>query len=158
SERVPLAEDETLPATLRLDLALTNWTRAVLLDNRAVASRMAQRLHGLLPQLAPEWTAYWSARNREEQRIAGWVLLAKRPGAAVDLADPSLAYIRPVGSVSSFEGRGPDWLVAPRSARLQPVAPAAVSADEVCFGLCGSGKFHFRLPDFIAAQAEQAAT
>jgi hypothetical protein len=157
SERVPLAEDDTLPATLRLDLALTNWTRAVLLDNTAVASHMAQLLRTLLPQLAPEWTAYSSARNREEQRIAAWFLLAKLPGAAVDLADSNLAYVRPVGSVASFEGRWPDWLVAPRGARLQPVEPAAVSGDQVCFGLCGSGKFPFRLPDFIAAQAAQAA-
>ena len=156
SERASLAEDDTLPSTLRLDVALTDWTRAVLLDNTAVAVRMAQLLRGLLPQLAPEWTAYSSARNRQDQRIAGWFLLAKMPGAAVDLADPNLAYVRPVGSVSSFEGRWPDWLVAPRGARLQPVEPAAVSGDQVCFGLCGPGKFPFRLPDFIAAQATQA--
>jgi hypothetical protein len=156
-QRVPLAEDENLPATLRLDVALTNWTRAVLLDNTTVAVRMAQLLSGLLPQLAPEWTAYSSARNREEQRVAGWFLLAKLPGAAVDLVDPNLAYVRPVGSVPSFQGRWPDWLVAPRGARLQPVEPAAVSGDQVCFGLCGSGKLLSRLPDFIAAQAAQAA-
>jgi len=156
SERASLAEDDTLPPTLRLDVALTDWTRAVLLDNTAVAVRMAQLLRGLLPQLAPEWTAYSSARNRQDQRIAGWFLLAKMPGAAVDLADPNLAYVRPVGSVSSFEGRWPDWLVAPRGARPQPVEPAAVSGDQVCFGLCGPGKFPFRLPDFIAAQATQA--
>ena len=64
SERVSLAEDDNLPATLRLDVALTNWTRAVLLDNTAVAGRMARLLVGLLPQLAPEWTAYSSARSR----------------------------------------------------------------------------------------------
>jgi hypothetical protein len=155
-QRVPLAEDENLPATLRIGVALTNWTRAVLLDNTTVAVRMAQLLSGLLPQLAPEWTAYSSARNREEQRVAGWFLLAKLPGAAVDLVDPNLAYVRPVGSVPSFQGRWPDWLVAPRGARLQPVEPAAVSGDQVCFGLCGSGKLLFRLPDFIAAQAAQA--
>jgi hypothetical protein len=143
---------------LRLDVALTSWTRAVLLDNTATASHMAQLLRGLLPQLAPEWIAYSSARNREEQRIAGWFLLAKLPGAAVDLADPNLAYVRPVGSVASFEGRWPDWLVAPHGARLPPVEPAAVSGDQVCLGFCGSGKFPFRLPDFIAGQAAQAAT
>jgi hypothetical protein len=157
SERAKLAEDDTLPETLRLDVALTNWTRAVLLENTAVAVRMAQLLRDLLPQLAPEWTAYSSARNRQDQRIAGWFLLAKMPGAAVDLADPNLAYVRPVGSVSSFQGRWPDWLVAPRGARLQPAEPPAVSGDQVCFGLCDSGKFPFRLPDFIAAQATQAA-
>jgi hypothetical protein len=79
------------------------------------------------------------------------------PGAAVDLADPNLAYVRPVGSVSSFEGRWQDWLVAPRGAQLQPVEPPAVSGDQVCFGLCGPGKFPFRLPDFIVAQSASAA-
>src|SRR5215831_17517223 len=156
-ERARLAEDDTLPATLRLDVALTNWTRAVLLDDTALAARMAQLLRALLPQLAPEWTVYLSARNRQEQRIAGWFLLVKLPGAAVDLADPNLAYVRPVGSVPSFQGRWPDWLVAPRGARLPPVAPPAVSGDQVCFGSCGPGKFPFRLPDFIAAGAAQAA-
>jgi len=155
--RARLAEDDTLPATLRLDVALTSWTRALLLENMAMADRLAQLLRGLLPQLAPEWTAYLSARNREEQRIAGWFLLAKLPGAAVDLVDPILAYVRPVGSVRSFQGRWPDWLVAPRGARLPPVEPPAVSGDQVCFGSCGTGKFPFRLPDFIAVETAQAA-
>jgi hypothetical protein len=156
-ERARLGDDDSLPATLRLDLALTNWTRAALLDNMALAARMAQLLRVLLPQLAPEWTAYLSARNREEARIAGWFLLAKLPGAAVDLAEPNLAYVRPVGSVRSFQGRWPDWLVAARGARLPPVEPSASAGDEVCFGFCGAGKFPFRLSDFITAEAPQAA-
>jgi hypothetical protein len=128
-----------------------------LLDNAALAARAARLLRGLLPQLAPEWTAYLSASNPAEQRIAGWFLLAKLPGTAVDLVDPNLAYVRPVGAVGSFQGRWPDWLVAPRGVRLAPVEPPAVSGDQVCFGSCGPGKFPFRLPDFIAAEAAQAA-
>jgi hypothetical protein len=47
------------------------------------------------------------------------------PGAAVDLADPNLAYVRPVGSVSSFEGVGRTgwWPRAARDCNRSTYAP-----------------------------------
>jgi hypothetical protein len=156
-QRARLAADASLPAPLRLDVALTTWTRAALLENATIGDPMARLLSGLLPQLATEWTSYLSASNRDEKRIAAWFLLVKLPGAAVDLADPVRAYNRPTGSVPAFQGHWPDWRVAARGGKLPPVEPAAVSDDRVCFGLCSPGKFEFRVPDFIAAGAVQAA-
>jgi hypothetical protein len=98
-----------------------------------------------------------SAPSRGQKRIAGWFLLAKLPGAAVDLAYPTSDYVRPVGSVRTFQGHWPDWLVAPPGRKLPPIASQRVELDQVCFGLCGPGKFAFRLADFVAAGAAQVA-
>src|ERR1700752_3410635 len=53
-ERVALARDARLPAQLRLDIAITSYARAVLLQDHATVDALAGDLTTLLPQLAAE--------------------------------------------------------------------------------------------------------
>ncbi len=150
--RVKLAEDPALPEALRLDLGLTNWTRAVLMQDMPTATRVAMTLRPLLPQLEPEWAAFLAAKAGDDKRFAAWFILAKVPGLDVDLGG---TYTRPQGKVADFDGHWKDWLYAPAGAA--PVAPPAVTGDVVCFGLCGPGAFPFRLPAFAASAAGAVA-
>ena len=151
-DRAQLAEADTLPAPLRLDLALTTWVRAALAQDLIVADRMAGLLRVLLPQLDTEWQTFLAAKPGEEKRFAAWFILAKLPGADVDLGN---GYTRPQGTVSEFDGHWHDWLYAPAGAAA--VQPPAVTGDVACFGMCGPGAFPLHLPAFAAAAADRMA-
>lgn len=151
-DRSGLAEGDVLPAPLRLDLGLTTWVRAVLMQDFVTADRLAGLLRGLLPQMEAEWAAFLAARPGEDKRFAAWFILAKLPGADVDLRG---GYVRPQGAVGAFEGHWHDWQYGPASAR--PVQPGAVTGDVVCFGMCGPGAFPFHVPGFAAAAADGVA-
>ncbi|MBS0638853.1 MAG: hypothetical protein JSS43_03210 [Proteobacteria bacterium] len=150
--RQRLAQDETLPAPLRLDVALTSWTRAVLMQDVGTAQRLTTVLQTLLPQLEAEWKAFLAAKTPEDRRFAAWFVLVKMPGLDVDLGG---TYTRPQGAVADFEGHWHDWLYAPVSAAAVP-APE-VKGDVVCYGMCGPGIFPFRLPAFVQASAGAVA-
>lgn len=151
-ERAQLADAATLPAALRLDLALTTWVRAALAQDFTAADRLAGLLRVLLPQLDPEWQTYLEAKPGDDKRFAAWFILAKLPGADVDLGS---GYTRPQGAVSEFDGHWHDWLYA--SAGAAAVPPAAVTGDVACFGMCGPGAFPLHLPAFVAAMADRTA-
>ena len=160
-QRVALAEGTRLPAPLRLDATLTAWVRAALAGN-AAADRLATILAGLMPQLAPDWQRFTAAPPGPDKRFAAWFLLAKLPGAWIDLAapiqQPSLgAYVRPAGAVRGFQGAWPDWRYVPTAVPAAPVGPPAAPTDIVCLGMCGGGRFDYKPPGFVAAQAAAAA-
>ncbi|MFL5337939.1 MAG: hypothetical protein ACJ8H8_33420, partial [Geminicoccaceae bacterium] len=150
--RIRLAEDTSLPAPLRLDVALTSWTRAVLMQDMPAALGLTAVLQPLLPQLDTEWKALLAAKTPEDKRFAAWFIMAKMPGLDVDLGG---SYTRPQGSLQEFDGHWRDWLYAPP--RAPAVAPPEVKGDLVCFGMCGPGTFPFRLPGFAAASAAAVA-
>ena len=87
----------TLPPPLRLDVALTSWTRAVLMQDMPAALRLTATLQPLLPQLDAEWKTLLAAKTPEDKRFAAWFILAKMPGMDVDLGG---TYTRPQGKVS----------------------------------------------------------
>jgi hypothetical protein len=151
--RAQLAQDAALPPALRLDLGLTTWVRAVLLQDMATADRLAAALRPLLPQMDNEWQAFLAAKAGQDKRFAAWFILAKIPGLDTDLRG---TYTRPQGTVADFDGHWHDWLYA--AAGAPPVPPPAIEGDIVCFGMCGPGAFPLRLPGFVADAAAQAAT
>lgn len=160
-QRMALAENRQLPAPLRLDIALTSWTRAALLQDNASADRLAAGLADLLPQMVPDWRRFVSARPGSDKRFAAWFILAKLPGASVNLGPASTGgsqggYVRPVGAVRDFEGAWPDWRFVPPDAAAPPVSLPAPQGDVACFGLCGGGAFVYRAPAFVAAEAVRA--
>jgi TolA-binding protein len=168
-DRLPLAQRDTLatspalPARLRLDVALTSFTRAVQLQDEAAVDRLARVLVELLPQLKADWSRIAAAPPGAQKRFAEFFVMAKIPGLRTDLVE----YTRPEGGVADFQQYWTDWIILPAhapAADLQPqptsayqTAGVAARADLVCLGECGVGASPLRLPDFAAAVQAQAS-
>ena len=158
-ERLALSEAASLSAPLRLDVALTSWTRAVLAGDDPTANRLANGLVTLLPAMAPEWRRFAATPAGPDKRFAAWFVLVKMPGASTHLAPGAMSYgigdyTRPVGLPADYEGHWPDWAYAPAGA--PPVAASGPLPDVVCGGLCGAGTFPYRAPRYVAAQEQRA--
>ena len=159
--RTALASNTDLPAPLRLDLTVTNWTRAVLLDAPS-ADRLARELAALLPPMAPELTRFAGTPPGADKRFAAWFILAKMPGASVDanttpasMADSGV-YVRPTNDVKTSEGHWPDWLFLPGTAAARAAALPDLPGDAACFGQCGGGAFPYHQPGFVDAKVAAA--
>ncbi len=176
--RLALARDQTLPANLRLDLALTSFGRAVQMQDDAAADRASALMADLLPIMAAEFHDVVQARAGADKRFAEFLVLAKIPGVRVDL----IAYTRPEGAhVTDFQTYWTDWAIpkapgagaSPRGLaayQLQgqgvvddqgfdPQKPSRwpdAQTDLTCLGECGRGAAPLRQPDFMAAQAGKA--
>jgi hypothetical protein len=154
--RAALARLPTLDAGFRLDIALTSWVRAVLAGDDAAADALARDLKALLPPVAADWQGFLDAKTPADKRFAAYFILAKMPGAAIDLGSGD--YTRPTGtSVAQFQGHWPDWLYIPAGHPAPPATPPTEVADAVCLGLCGPAGFLLRSPDFVNAGTAQAA-
>lgn len=86
TERMPLgllkeaATTEILPESLRRDIALAAWSRAVVLDEEKVGNQLVPILETLLPKLKPHLHAYLSADTSAARRFAGVYAILKFPG------------------------------------------------------------------------------
>lgn len=169
--RVALAADKTVPAPLRLDVALTDFSREVQVQDDAAIDRLAGMLVALLPQLAGDWRRIAATRPGPDKRFAEFFAMAKIPSLRVDLTD----FGRPVGTVRAFSGYWADWRIPVRGAPppagpirrldtivLPPVIlPASdgdgeAPTDLTCMDRCGAGGFPLHLPDFVAATLPRA--
>lgn len=174
--RIALAQDAQLAPRLRLDLLLTDWTRAVLLQRDADVLRLTREVAPLLPPLAADWRALLGSKPGPQRRFAEEFILAKVPGLDTDLA----TYVRPEGrNVADFQGGWPDWrFIAPGRPDANSQPPDALAyqprppytggdpalrrelasrADGVCFHFCGASDFPLRVPEAMRADAMQAA-
>jgi hypothetical protein len=167
-ERIALSHDATLPAQLRLDLALTSFARAVQLQDVGAIEQLARDLALALPQMGADFRAILATPPGPDQRFAEFFVMAKIPGLRADLFD----YTRPTGTVAQFQGQWVDWLIAPRGAvsATPPNFPRPAqyleggwyageegTGDLVCENLCGGGAFPLHLPPFAAALQPRAA-
>ncbi len=182
--RMTVAEDRRIPPTLRLDLALTSYGRAVALQDDAAIDRTAGLMAGLLPLMAADFRSVVAAKPGADKRFAEFFVLAKIPGVRTDLPDP---YTRPQGrSVAAFQTDWADWIIlrGPGLAAARPPPLAAYQQDGTgatvawtsvvaslpdrpgtpdartdltCLGECGRGAAPLRLPDFVAAGQGEAA-
>lgn len=174
-ERIALSHDATLPAQLRLDIALTSFPRAVQLQDTGAIEELARDLAIALPQMSADFRAILATPPGPDQRFAEYFVMAKIPGLRPDL----VGYTRPVGTIAQFQGTWLDWLIAPRGAT--PLSPphfpsagqyledsgyygdgASAYDDLTCLLHCGPGTFPLHLPAFAAAlqrgaTAERAA-
>jgi hypothetical protein len=136
SQRMAFSADKALPKDLKLDVDLTSWTRAVLLQDNKAIDTLSQRLKTELPQLASDWAKIVATKPGADKRFAEYVILGKIPRLRVDLTayrggedkvpdDPdagrfgaewNLGYERPVGKVASFDRGWTDWVVLKRPA------------------------------------------
>ena len=152
--RSALAHLPALDTGFRLDIALTGFVRAVLAQDDATSDRLAADLKTLLPPLAAEWQGFLDAKPGDDKRFAGYLILAKIPGANPDLSGSD--YTRPEGKIAEFQGHWHDWQFYPAGHPAPDAAPKQEDPDPVCLSLCGAAGFALRSPDFIAAGATQA--
>ncbi len=174
ADRIALSRNPTVPTKLRLDVALTSYARAVLLQDNAAIEGLARDLETLLPIMAKDFHAIPAARLGADKRFAEFIVFAKIPGLRTDLID----YQRPEGAhVADFQRYWTDWIVLKRpGAPAQPPPlvlyqqdganfedgrygtgwPDALT-DLACLGECGRGAAPLRVPDIFAAGAAKAA-
>lgn len=165
AERLALVDDPRLPDAIRLDIALTDYVRAVQLQDDAAIDRCARRLTALLPQVRDDWRRITATPPGTAKRFAEIFVMTKIPSLRVDLAD----YARPIGTVRQFAGYWADLRLPPRGRNLPDVlfaspalyrpqgwfdggdGPDASSerADLACLDKCGAGTFAFHEPPFI---------
>ncbi len=175
SSRVALGNDPSLPAPIRLDLALTSFARAVLLHDTAAVDALSRQLQLLLPVMSTEFAAIPTAPAGTERQFAEFLVFAKIPGLRTDLLD----YTRPTGTVGEFGGNWPNWVVLGRpDPDIIPPAPVLYGnngyqqvdvpagtdlgeghvriPDVVCKTICGAGGFVPRPPSFLSATSARA--
>ena len=172
SDRIALAGDRRLPAALRLDVALTNYGRAVQLQNEAGINASATQLTSLIPLMSSRFRDVVTAKRGAAKWFAEFLVLAMIPGIRTDLID----YERPEGRrVVDFQGHWSDWGVLRRPVyRILPPRLVIYQArgtgfpsdasdtwpdsatDLTCLDECGRGAAPLRLPDFVRAQAARA--
>jgi len=175
ADRMTLARNRTIPAKLRLDVALTSYGRAVLLQDNAAIDGLAHDLETLLPIMAKDFHNIQTAKPGPAKRFAEFVVLAKIPGIRTDLID----YERPEGAhVADFQRYWTDWIILKRAAAPTPPPPLVryqsdganfdanlsdgvvwpdAATDLTCLGECGRGSAPLRTPDVFAASAAKAA-
>ncbi len=68
-----------VPDYLRRGLALSVWTRAVLLKNDLVAKEVSSDIERLVPELAPLFSVYVKAQTRERRESEALFILLKYP-------------------------------------------------------------------------------
>lgn len=175
ASRMVLGSHAALPTPIRLDIALTNFARAVLLRDTANVDVLCVQLQTLLRVMAAEFAAIPKAARGTDRQFAEYLVFAKIPGPRTDLLD----YVRPTGAVADFTGYWPNWVVLaqpdPTSIPPAPVlydnanyqvidVPAGTDLgdghvripDVVCKGLCGAGGFIPRPMPFLSGTAARA--
>jgi len=172
ADRIALSRSPRIPARLRLDIAMTSYARAVLLQDNTAVDQLASELESLLPLMAADFHAIPRAKPGPDKRFAEFVVLAKIPGLRVDLAD----YVRPEGAhIADFQDHWTNWDILGRpnaSSRPPPLvtyqetgtgfedglrAPWPDDAtDLTCLGECGRGSAPLRLPDFLDEQSAKS--
>ncbi len=175
SSRMALGSEASLPAPIRLDLALTNFARAVLLHDTAATDTLSRQLQILLPVMSADFAAIPAAPAGADRRFAEFLVFAKLPGLRTDLLD----YTRPTGTVAEFGGNWPNWVVLGRpDPDIIPPAPVLYGnngyqqvdvpagtdlgdghvrlPDVVCKTICSAGGFVPRPPSFLSAAAARA--
>jgi len=175
AQRAALTTDADLPAEFRLDIGLTTWTRAVLEQDDGQINALSLALEPLLPAEKTNLATVVKTPSGPAKRFAEFFIMAQMPGLATDL----MSYERPSGSVASWQGNWPDWMILPKGATNGDFTPPCLleyttegicegegdvsdaalwpTADVVCLTYCGSGAAPMRLPDFMAARRDQAA-
>jgi hypothetical protein len=174
ADRIALSRNQTIPAKLRLDVALTSYGRAVLLQDNAAIDGLARDLAILLPVMAKDFQDIPAAQPGADKRFAEFVVLAKIPGIRTDLID----YERPEGAhVADFQRYWTDWILLKRPGASASPAPLAryqadganfdnssqdglwpdAATDLSCLGECGRGSAPLRTPDVFASGAAKAA-
>ena len=74
------AASSSVPQSLQRDIALAAWTRAVLLNDSPVASKLVPLLERLEPRLHRDLQSFVAAPSDDEKKFAAIFLILKNPG------------------------------------------------------------------------------
>jgi hypothetical protein len=86
TERLPLrllanaAKSQTLPVELRRDVTIAAWTRAIVLNNDAVALELTPRLEELVPEITEDLAAFTTAADPGERQFVTVFAILRNPG------------------------------------------------------------------------------
>lgn len=75
-----LANDQTLPANVRSDIAQAGWVRSVLLNDEKSATTLTPVLSKLRPQLSKQLSVYSEAASGDEKDFAALSMILHNPG------------------------------------------------------------------------------
>jgi hypothetical protein len=89
-----------LPENLRREIALTAWTRAVLLGDPTVARSLAPAVETFKPSLAASLQAYNSALTPAARRFAAALAVLRFPGLRPFITTPERA--TPIGQIDEY--------------------------------------------------------
>ncbi len=107
SHRVPLAElaesarSKSLPSHLQRELARTTWTRAILLNNLAIADQSQPLLAELDHPLWTTMEPFRAAKTNDDKRFAAVFVMLHNPGLAPSVR-AGLARSATLGDIDSF--------------------------------------------------------
>lgn len=99
-----LVASAALPENMRRDLALTAWTRAVLLGREEIAKPVAEILAQAFPQYTSDWQRYREASSSSERKFASALLLLRLPAAGPWVED-NLGYTYKRDVIGSYASR-----------------------------------------------------
>lgn len=99
------ARNPALPMRLRSQLALSGWTRAVLVDRDSAALAITPTLTELVPGIAEDARAYARARTLAERHFAATMLILRTPGASPYL-EPGIGRTEPPRGIDRY---GDNW-------------------------------------------------
>ena len=77
---IDAAQSKLVPRRLQAEIAQAGWVRAVILDDRPAANRMAVLLRQLQPKLAVELDAYLAASDSDAAKFTAILLMLRGPG------------------------------------------------------------------------------
>ena len=169
--RRDIGRDPRLADKLRLDMALTNFARAVDLQDNSAIDELSLALATLLPDMASEFRAIPKATPGADKRFAEFFVLAKIPGIKEDLINLT----RPQGKVAEYQGYWSVWFIEAKGAPAKGSSPPRLDAyqvggyrgeagrledsrtDLVCLGECGKGAALLVVPAFAASAMTKGA-
>eukprot|EP01042_Synura_sphagnicola_P021004 gene21004-26668_t len=169
--RRDIGRDPRLADKLRLDIALTNFARAVDLQDNLAIDELSLALATLLPDMASEFRAIPKATPGADKRFAEFFVLAKIPGIKEDLINLT----RPQGKVAEYQGYWSVWFIEAKGAPAKDASPPRLEAyqvggyrgeagrledsrtDLVCLGECGKGAALLVVPAFAASAMTKGA-
>jgi hypothetical protein len=86
TEKLPLrmlvdaAESKTLPTALRREIAVAAWTRAILLNDDAIARALVPIVQELVPEVKEDLAAYAAAADGPPRQFAAVFAILRNPG------------------------------------------------------------------------------
>jgi hypothetical protein len=110
---------ESLPRSLRANIAPSIWLRTVLLGDETTARGLAPIVGELVPDLKPSLEAWSAAKTREEHQFALVMMVLRNPGMRPYVA-PGLGRPTPLGNTDEFRD---NWWPSYDAVALAPLQP-----------------------------------